>query len=143
MNTLPNEIYIAGDFYKKQELGMTDHRKQFPLTFTGDVLLAKNIHVIDYGTHVYSRDNSIETKWNDAKLVDGIVVWRSNGQVPPVKILLDFVMLGVITLGQAHMSAEQIQIEQSAALEHLMLNDRGEVCLGAEAFEVTQARADK
>ena len=98
MNTLPNEIYIAGDLYKKERFGMTDHRKKFPLTFTGDVLLAKDIHVIDYGTHVYSRDDSIETKWNKAKLVDGIVVWRSNGQVPPVKILLDFVMLGVIHL---------------------------------------------
>ena len=143
MTTLPNEIYIAGQTYKKERFGMTDHRKQFPLTFTGDVLLAKDIQVVDYGTHVYSYDDSIETKWNDAKFVDGIVVWRSNGQVPPVKILLDFVMLGVITLGQAHISAEQKDIEQSAALEHLMLNDRGEVCLGAEAFEVTQARADK
>ena len=143
MTTLPNEIYISGQTYKKQTLGMTDHRKQFPLTFTGAVLLAKDIQVVDYGTHVYSHDNSIETDWKGAKIVDGIVVWRSNGQVPPVKHLLDFVMLGVITLGQAHMSAEQKEIEQSAALDHLMLNDRGEVCLGAEAFEVTQARADK
>jgi hypothetical protein len=58
-------------------------------------------------------------------------------------MLLDFVMLGAITLGVAHMSAEQKAIEQSASLEHLMLNELGEVCLGAEAFEVSEARADK
>jgi len=140
---LPNEIYIAGQTYTKEQFGMTDHRKKFAKTFTGDTLMKSEIGSVDYGTHVYSYDNSIETHWADAKMVDGVVVWRKSGQIPPVKMLLDFVMLGAITLGVAHMSAEQKAIEQSKTLEHLMVNDRGEICLHADAFVGFEARADE
>ena len=125
---LPNEIYIAGVTKIKRK------------TFTGNVLFKNEIGVAPNG---YSHDDSIETSWEDAKIVDGVVVWRSNGQIPFADMLLDFVQIGKITLGQAHMSAEQKDIEQSAALDHLMVNARGEVCLGAEAFEDYEARADK
>jgi hypothetical protein len=140
---LPNEIYIAGNYVSKEQFGMTDHRKKFEKTFTGNPLLRSQVQVVDYGTHVYSRDNSIEKNWEEAKIVDGVVVWKKSGNIPFSDMLLDFVMLGAITLGVAHMSAEQKAIEQSASLEHLMLNELGEVCLGAEAFEVSEARADK
>ena len=140
---LPNEIYIGGETKSKKTLGMTDHRKQFDLTFTGNPLLRSQVKVVDYGTHVYSHDNSIETNWEETKIVDGVVVWKKSGNIPFADMLLDFVQLGAITLGVAHMSAEQKDIEQSASLEHLMVNDRGEICLAAEAFKVSEARAEK
>ncbi len=49
----------------------------------------------------YSHDNSVETSFEGTAQVDGLTVWKSNGEVPFADMLLDFVQIGAITFEHA------------------------------------------
>ena len=90
-----------------------------------------------------SYDNSIETKFLDTAQVDGLTVWKSNGEVPFADMLLDFVQIGAITFEQAEFSLLQKQKDQSASLDTLFRADDGNVYLGEGALDYRQERLAK
>ena len=134
---------IGNETVSKQQFGMTTHRKQFELTFTGNPLLRSQVQVVDYGTHVYSYDDSIETDWDGAHIMDGVVVWKKSGNIPFADMLLDFVQLGVIDWEIAERSVVQKNEEQSESLKHLDVNDLGQVVMKQEGFDVREARVER
>ena len=109
-------------------------------TFTGDVLYKSQIRTAPSG---YSYDNSIETKFQDTAQVDGLTVWKSNGEVPFADMLLDFVQIGGITLEQAEFSLLQRQKDASASLETLYRADDGNIYLGEGALAYRDERLAK
>ena len=109
-------------------------------TFTGDVLYKSQIRTAPSG---YSYDNSIETKFQDTAQVDGLTVWKSNGEVPFADMLLDFVQIGAITFEQAEFSLIQKQKDQSASLDTLFRADDGNIYLGEGALDYRDERLAK
>ena len=109
-------------------------------TFTGDVLYKSQIRTAPSG---YSYDNSIETKFQDTAQVDGLTVWKSNGEVPFADMLLDFVQIGAITLEQAEFSLIQKNKDQAASLETLFRADDGNIYLGEGALDYRAERLAK
>jgi len=131
---LENTVKIAGETVNKQRFGLAssdpDHR-----TFTGDVLFT------DQKTNDFQK--SIEEKFLDTAQVDGLTVWRSNGEVPFADMLLDFVQIGAITFDQAEFSLLQKQKDQSASLETLFRADDGNIYLGEGALDYRDERLAK
>ena len=131
---LENTVKIAGETVNKQRFGLAssdpDHR-----TFTGDVLFT------DQKTNDFQK--SIEEKFQDTAQVDGLTVWRSNGEVPFADMLLDFVQIGAITFDQAEFSLLQKQKDQSASLETLFRADDGNIYLGEGALDYRDERLAK
>ena len=131
---LENTVKIAGETVNKQRFGLAssdpDHR-----TFTGDVLFT------DKKTNDFQK--SIEEKFLDTAQVDGLTVWRSNGEVPFADMLLDFVQIGAITFDQAEFSLLQKQKDQSASLETLFRADDGNIYLGEGALDYRDERLAK
>ena len=131
---LENTVKIAGETVNKQRFGLAssdpDHR-----TFTGDVLFT------DQKTNDFQK--SIEEKFLDTAQVDGLSVWRSNGEVPFADMLLDFVQIGAITFDQAEFSLLQKQKDQSASLETLFRADDGNIYLGEGALDYRDERLAK
>jgi len=136
---LNNEVKIAGETVTKQRYGMASVHDENK-TFTGDVLYKSQIRTAPSG---YSYDNSIETKFQDTAQVDGLTVWKSNGEVPFADMLLDFVQIGGITLEQAEFSLLQRQKDASASLETLYRADDGNVYLGEGALAYRDERLAK
>jgi len=112
---LDNEVTIAGETVTKQRYGMASIHDENK-TFTGDVLFTDQLRA-DPNGNIW--DKSIETKFQDTAQVDGLTVWKSNGEVPFADMLLDFVQIGAITLEQAEFSLIQKQKDQSASLDTL------------------------
>ena len=135
LNILPNNVEIAGELKSKQSRGMAAHHDANK-TFTGNVLFTSEIRENSY-------DKSIEQKWKDAKVMDDVVVWRSNGQIPFADMLLDFVQIGQIDMEMAERSANQKNVELSESLKHLDVDVNGSIVLKKEGFAVSEARADK
>ena len=136
---LDNTITIAGETVNKERWGMAAHHDENK-TFTGDVLYKSQIRTAPSG---YSYDNSIETKFQDTSQVDGLTVWKSNGEVPFADMLLDFVQIGAITLEQAEFSLIQKQKDQSASLDTLFRADDGNIYLGEGALDYRDERLAK
>lgn len=134
---LDNEITIAGETVRKERFGMAsiyDENK----TFTGNVLYKSQLP-----ENHNSYDNSIETKFLDTAQVDGLTVWKSNGEIPFADMLLDFVQIGAITLEQAEFSLEQKNKDQEKSLNTLFRADDGNVYLGEGALDYRQERLAK
>ena len=137
---LDNTITIAGETVNKERYGMASIHDENK-TFTGDVLYKSQIRTAPSG---YSYDNSIETKFQDTAQVDGLTVWKSNGEVPFADMLLDFVQIGAITLEQAEFSLLQKQKDQSASLETLYRDpETGNIYLGEGALDYREERLAK
>ena len=136
---LKDRVVIAGQYVDKQRFGMASIHDENK-TFTGDVLYKSQIRTAPSG---YSYDNSIETKFQDTAQVDGLTVWKSNGEVPFADMLLDFVQIGGITLEQAEFSLLQRQKDASASLETLYREDDGNVYLGEGALAYRDERLAK
>ena len=131
---LDNEVTIAGETVRKERYGMASIHDENK-TFTGDVLYKDQVR--------NSYDNSIETKFQDTAQVDGLTVWKSNGEVPFADMLLDFVQIGAITLEQAEFSLIQKQKDQSASLDTLFRADDGNIYLGEGALDYRDERLAK
>ena len=86
---------------------------------------------------------SIETKFQDTAQVDGLTVWKNNGEVPFSDMLLDFVQIGAITFEQAEFSLIQKQKDQSASLDTLFRADDGNIYLGEGALDYRDERLAK
>ena len=136
---LDNTVIIAGETVNKERWGMAAHHDENK-TFTGDDLYKNQIRTAPSG---YSYDNSIETKFQDTAQVDGLTVWKSNGEVPFADMLLDFVQIGAITLEQAEFSLIQKQKDQSASLDTLFRADDGNIYLGEGALDYREERLAK
>ena len=136
---LDDTVIIAGETVNKERWGMAAHHDENK-TFTGDVLYKSQIRTAPSG---YSYDNSIETKFQDTAQVDGLTVWKSNGEVPFADMLLDFVQIGAITLEQAEFSLIQKQKDQSASLDTLFRADDGNIYLGEGALDYRDERLAK
>ena len=136
---LDNTVIIAGETVNKERWGMAAHHDENK-TFTGDVLYKNQIRTAPSG---YSYDNSIETKFQDTAQVDGLTVWKSNGEVPFADMLLDFVQIGAITLEQAEFSLIQKQKDQSASLDTLFRAADGYIYLGEGALDYRDERLAK
>ena len=131
---LDNEVTIAGETVRKERYGMASIHDENK-TFTGDVLYKDQVR--------NSYDNSIETKFQDTAQVDGLTVWKNNGEVPFSDMLLDFVQIGAITFEQAEFSLIQKQKDQSASLDTLFRADDGNIYLGEDALDYRKERLAK
>ena len=131
---LANEIKIAGETVRKERFGLASSNPE-NRTFTGDVLFT-NQKQNDFS-------KSIEEKFQDTAQVDGLTVWKSNGEVPFADMLLDFVQIGAITFEQAEFSLLQKQKDDSAALETLFRNEDGMIVLGEGALNYRDERLAK
>ena len=136
---LDNEVTIAGETVRKERYGMASIHDENK-TFTGNVLYKNQIRTAPSG---YSHDNSIETNFEGTAQVDGLTVWKSNGEVPFADMLLDFVQIGAITLEQAEFSLLQKQKDQSASLDTLFRADDGNIYLGEGALDYREERLAK
>ena len=131
---LDNEVVIAGETVRKERFGMASVRDENK-TFTGDVLFTTQKQN-DF-------QKSIEEKFQDTAQVDGLTVWKSNGEVPFADMLLDFVQIGAITFEQAEFSLLQKQKDTSASLETLFRAKDGNIYLGEGALDYRAERLAK
>ena len=131
---LENEVKIAGETVRKERFGLAAINEENK-TFTGDVLFTEQKR------NDFSK--SIEEKFQDTAQVDGLTVWKSNGEVPFADMLLDFVQIGAITFEQAEFSLLQKQKDDSAALETLFRNEDGMIVLGEGALNYRDERLAK
>ena len=136
---LDNEVTIAGETVRKERFGMAAHHDENK-TFTGNVLYKNQIRTAPSG---YSHDNSVETNFEGTAQVDGLTVWKSNGEVPFADMLLDFVQIGAITFEQAEFSLIQKNKDQAASLETLFRADDGNIYLGEGALDYREERLAK
>ena len=138
--TLQNTVEIAGEVVNKERYGMASIHDENK-TFTGNVLFKSEIRTASGG---YSYDDSIETSFENTAQVNGLTVWKSNGEVPFADMLLDFVQIGAITLEQAEFSLLQKQKDQSANLETLYRDEEtGNIYLGEGALDYRNERLAK
>ncbi len=131
---LDNEVVIAGETVRKERFGMASVRDENK-TFTGDVLFT-NQKQNDF-------QKSIEEKFQDTAQVDGLTVWKSNGEVPFSDMLLDFVQIGAITFEQAEFSLLQKQKDEKASLATLFRAYDGNIYLGEGALDYRAERLAK
>lgn len=114
---LPNEVTLNGKVERKEQFGMASVHDENK-TFTGNVLFKSQVRG--------SYDDSVETKWEkNGTILDGIVIWNTNGEVPFSDMLLDFVQIGVIDLETAERSAAQREKDDKVAMDQLYVNDEG------------------
>ena len=134
MLKLEDIVENAGETVRKERFGLAsmndDHK-----TFTGNVL-----YTSQKGNNFSS---SIEEKFQDTAQVDGLTVWKSNGEVPFADMLLDFVQIGAITFEQAEFSTLQKQKDSSASLDTLFRADDGNIYLGEGALNYRDERLAK
>ena len=136
---LDNEVKIAGETVTKQRYGMASIHDENK-TFTGDVLFTDQLRA-DPNGNIW--DKSIEMQFEKTAQVDGLTVWKSNGEVPFADMLLDFVQIGAITFEQAEFSLIQKQKDQDASLETLFRADDGNIYLGEGALDYREERLAK
>lgn len=139
MNILPNEITIAGKTETKQKFGFAathDENK----TFTGEVLFTNQLRA-DANGNIW--DKSIEQRFEETAQVDGLTVWKSNGEIPFADMLLDFVQIGAITFEQAEFSLIQKAKDDKATLATLFRADDGNIYLGEDSLNYRDERLAK
>ena len=131
---LDNKITIAGETCTKERFGLAsinDANK----TFTGYTLYASEKRP--------NASKSVEEWFEGSVQVDGLTVWKSNGEVPFSDMLLDFVQIGAITLEQAEFSAIQKNKDASASLETLYRAEDGNIYLGEDSLQYRDERLAK
>ena len=131
---LEDTIEIAGETVRKQRFGLANSYDA-NRTFTGDVLYTTQ-KLNDF-------QKSIEEKFEDTAQVDGLTVWKSNGEVPFADMLLDFVQIGRITFEQAEFSLLQKQKDNEASLDTLFRAEDGNIYLGEGALDYRAERLAK
>lgn len=131
---LEDTIEIAGETVRKQRFGLANSYDA-NRTFTGDVLFTTQ-KLNDF-------QKSIEEKFEDTAQVDGLTVWKSNGEVPFADMLLDFVQIGRITFEQAEFSLLQKQKDDEASLATLFRANDGNIYLGEGALDYRAERLAK
>jgi hypothetical protein len=136
---LDNEVTIAGETVRKERYGMASIHDENK-TFTGDVLFTDQLRA-DPNGNIW--DKSIEMKFQDTAQVDGLTVWKSNGEIPFSDMLLDFVQIGAITFEQAEFSLEQKAKDDEASLATLYRADDGNIYLGENALDYREERLAK
>ncbi len=136
---LDNEVKIAGETVTKQRFGMASVHDENK-TFTGDVLFTDQLRA-DPNGNIW--DKSIEMQFEKTAQVDGLTVWKSNGEVPFADMLLDFVQIGAITFEQAEFSLEQKNKDQAASLDTLFRHTDGNIYLGEGALDYRKDRLAK
>ena len=136
---LDNEVTIAGETVRKERYGMAAHHDENK-TFTGYVLFTDQLRA-DSNGNIW--DKSVEQNFENTAQVDGLTVWKSNGEVPFADMLLDFVQIGAITLEQAEFSLIQKNKDQAASLETLFRADDGNIYLGEGALDYREERLAK
>jgi len=136
---LDNQVNIAGETVTKQRYGMASVHDENK-TFTGDVLFTDQLRA-DPNGNIW--DKSIEMKFEDTAQVNGLTVWRSNGEVPFADMLLDFVQIGAITLEQAEFSLEQKAKDDEASLSTLFRHTDGNIYLGEGALDYRKDRLEQ
>tara|TARA_B100000459_G_scaffold144702_1_gene107952 strand:- start:562 stop:990 length:429 start_codon:yes stop_codon:yes gene_type:complete len=136
---LDNEVNIAGETVTKQRFGMASVHDENK-TFTGDVLFTDQLRA-DPNGNIW--DKSIEMQFEKTAQVDGLTVWKSNGEVPFADMLLDFVQIGAITFEQAEFSLEQKNKDQAASLDTLFRHTDGNIYLGEGALDYRKDRLAK
>ena len=136
---LDNEVTIAGETVRKERFGMASVHDENK-TFTGYVLFTDQLRA-DSNGNIW--DKSVEQNFENTAQVDGLTVWKSNGEVPFADMLLDFVQIGAITFEQAEFSLLQKQKDQSASLETLFRADDGNIYLGEGALDYRDERLAK
>ena len=136
---LDNEVTIAGETVRKERYGMAAHHDENK-TFTGYVLFTDQLRA-DSNGNIW--DKSVEQNFENTAQVDGLTVWKSNGEVPFADMLLDFVQIGAITLEQAEFSLIQKNKDQAASLETLFRADDGNIYLGEGALDYRDERLAK
>jgi hypothetical protein len=139
MNILPNEVTIAGKIERKEKFGFAaihDENK----TFTGNVLFTNQLRA-DANGNIW--DKSVEMDFEKTAQVDGLTVWKSNGEIPFADMLLDFVQIGAITFEQAEFSLIQKAKDDKATLATLFRAEDGNVYLGEDALNYREERLAK
>ena len=137
---LENEVTIAGETVRKERFGMASVHDENK-TFTGDVLFTDQLRA-DPNGNIW--DKSIEMKFQDTAQVDGLTVWKSNGEVPFADMLLDFVQIGAITFEQAEFSLIQKAKDDKASLSNLVRDpETGHIYLGEGALSYRDERLAK
>ena len=139
MNILPNEVTIAGKIERKEKFGFAaihDENK----TFTGNVLFTNQLRA-DANGNIW--DKSVEMDFEKTAQVDGLTVWKSNGEIPFADMLLDFVQIGAITFEQAEFSLIQKAKDDKATLATLYRAEDGNVYLGDDALNYREERLAK
>ena len=139
MNILPNQVTVAGDTHTKQRFGFAathDDNK----TFTGEVLFTDQLRADPQG-NIWSK--SIEMQFENTAQVNGLTVWKSNGEIPFADMLLDFVQIGAITLEQAEFSLIQKAKDDEATLATLFKAKDGNIYLGEDALNYRAERLAK
>jgi len=136
---LDNEVKIAGETVTKQRYGMASVHDENK-TFTGDVLFTDQLRA-DPNGNIW--DKSIEMQFEKTAQVDGLTVWKSNGEVPFADMLLDFVQIGAITFEQAEFSLEQKNKDSAASLDTLFRHTDGNIYLGEGALDYRKDRLAK
>ena len=134
MHILNDMVKIAGETVTKERFGLA-HSNPENRTFTGDVLFTSQ------KPNDFSK--SIEEKFQETAQVDGLTVWKSNGEVPFADMLLDFVQIGAITFEQAEFSLLQKQKDEKASLDTLYRADDGNIYLGEGALDYRNERLAK
>ena len=136
---LDNEVKIAGETVTKQRYGMASVHDENK-TFTGYVLFTDQLRA-DPNGNIW--DKSVEQNFENTAQVDGLTVWKSNGEVPFADMLLDFVQIGAITFEQAEFSLIQKQKDEEASLATLFRADDGNIYLGEGALDYRDERLAK
>ena len=136
---LNDTVKIAGEVVTKEKFGMASIHDENK-TFTGDVLFTDQLRP-DSNGNIWSK--SIEQQFEKTAQVDGLTVWKSNGEVPFADMLLDFVQIGAITLEQVEFSLKQKQKDQAASLETLFRAKDRNIYLGEGALDYRDARLAK
>lgn len=131
---LEDTIEIAGQTIRKQRFGLASSYDA-NRTFTGDVLFTTQ-KLNDFS-------KSIEEKFEDTAQVNGLTVWKSNGEIPFADMLLDFVQIGRITLEQAEFSLIQKAKDDEATLATLFKAKDGNIYLGEGALDYRAERLAK
>ena len=136
---LDNQVNIAGETVTKQRYGMASVHDENK-TFTGDVLFTDQLRA-DPNGNIW--DKSIEMQFEKTAQVDGLTVWKSNGEVPFADMLLDFVQIGAITFEQAEFSLIQKNKDQEASIATLFRDENGNLFLGEDALNYRKERLAK
>ena len=136
---LENEVKIAGETQRKERFGFASIHDENK-TFTGDVLFTEQLRA-DPNGNIWSK--SIEQKFEDTAQVDGLTVWKSNGEIPFSDMLLDFVQIDAISFEQAEFSLLQKAKDDNASLDTLFRADDGNIYLGEGALDYRTERLAK
>lgn len=115
---LANTVEINGQSINKERFGFAATDDNYK-TFTGDVLFTSQKAKKGWS-------QSIEEKFNDAKVLGGVVYWKSNGAIPFADMILDFVQIDAISMDIAEATITARQKDDSNFWEEYGLPVEGD-----------------